>query len=566
MGSPLLVDVTDCLRLMLAEATSVRLPNARYRQDPVSFFREVLGIEPWSEQVKALEALRDHDRVAWKSGRRVSKSNTVGGAPLWWYSSDETLQARVIVTAPTARQVDAIIWRELSMLRAKAGRCITCKEQDPFGRRITAPCPHSALIGGEIGELARTGLRAKVEGDFREVVGFTARTGEAFQGYAGPDMLFLADEASGIGQAIFDVITGNLAGGGKLMLTGNPTQNSGEFYDAFHSRKLDLSDPEGIGYFTMTTSSEQSPNVVANKIVVPGLATARYIREREAEWGRDSSMFKIHVLGEFAENEEGRIFSVAVIDAATRRWQQRIEDMEELSVKTPAKVPDYLRALGRLYVGLDPAGATGTGDDTSLCFRRGDHAFKFEKRRGLDAEQHLILLLALLSQKRLPREVPVVVLDASGSIGAELAGRLRAHAEMHPEDFKLVALRASDRAVRQPHVHDRIRDDLTANLEAWLRSGGEIPADSKLPQEMYVMEWETGANGKQKVTAKTKIKKELGRSPDGYDSLALACWEPLSIRQEEAAAAEPPPPENPHEGRIDPYGGTIDPYGDGGFR
>ena len=54
-----------------------------------------------------------------------------------------------------------------------------------------------------------------------------------------------------------------------------------------------------------------------------------------------------------------------------------------------------------------------------------------------------------------------------------------------------------------------------------------IPVDDKLAGEMHAMEWDIQpGSGKQKVTAKTKIKRELGRSPDRYDALALACYEP----------------------------------------
>lgn len=528
MDSPVFLDITSRLETILADVTRIKLPSTRYRDDPVAFFREILGIEPWSRQIAVLEMLRDNNRVAWKSGRRVSKSNTDAGAGLWWYSSHPN--ARVILTAPTARQVDGILWREVGILRDESGRCVACREQAKAGRYIPAPCPHSARIPGTIGKLARTGL----EIGHNEIRGFTARDGEAFQGYAGPHMLFIADEASGVEQAIIDVIKGNLAGGGKLLLTGNPTRNEGEFYDAFHSLKRDMDDPESIGYATITTSSEESPNVVMGRDVIPGLATREWIREREMEWGRDSPMFQIHVLGNFAVNEAGRIFSVDAITQAQSRWADRTTDAVGRIVEVPADPK-----LGRLFVGLDPAGATGMGDDTVFCFRRGPHVVAFEHRRGLDDEAHLIQLIALMSKRAAPGETPVVVLDASGSIGASLGGRLRGYQEQNPRAFRLLAVRGSDRAVRDSMVYDRVRDELTGNLEKWLRAGGEIPADDKLAGEMHAMEWEIQpGSGRQKVTAKTKLKRELGRSPDRYDALALACYEPQQMDDQGTARDE----------------------------
>ena len=558
----LFIDVTDHIRSLLSESTRITFPCERYKDDPVGFCRDILGIEPWSRQIELLEALRDHSRVACKSGRRVSKSNTAGIAALWWYCTRE--DARVIMTSTTARQVDQILWREVSMLRYRSGRCVTCKEADPSAVRIPVPCPHSAQIGGEIGELARTGLKPGVEGDFRKVEGFTAREAEAFQGIAGKALLFIADEASGIPQAIFDAINGNRAGGGKLLLTGNPTKNRGEFFDAFHKNRKNPDDPQSLGYYTLTISSEESPNVVAGYDVIPGLATREYILEREAEWGRDSPMFQIHVEGNFAINEEGRIFSVSAITDAQERWNHRdilhrgIEDVNgrRQGGMSLGELQRAYAGLGRLFIGLDPAGEPGTGDDTVFCVRRGVHTWPAIHARGLDDEKHLLRLLELIKLHALAGEVPVVVLDASGSIGASLAGRLRGFAEEHPSAFLLVALRSSDKAGRRPMQYDRLRDELTANFESWLRAGGEIPEDDKLAGEMNEMEWETQINGTSKVTSKKLLKKALGRSPDRYDAWALACWEPLSVLLDEATKDDTPSQDHERADRaFDHYAG-----------
>ena len=532
MNSPILVDVTAFVREMLLDTKRITFPSARYRNDPVAFYREILGLEPWSRQVELLNALRDHDKVAVKSGRRVSKSNSAGGAALWWYCSYPN--AQIIMTSTTSRQVDGILWREVDILRGNSGRCVACRAIHDSGREVPIPCPHSARIGGDIGQLARTGLKTGVDCDKRSIAGFTARTPEAFQGYAGAGLLFIVDEASGVERNIFTAIKGNLAGGGKMLLLGNPTQNEGEFFDAFHSLKRDPSDPDGTGYHALTISSEESPNVVEGREVIPGLATRTYIREREIEWGRDSPLFQIHVLGEFAVNEAGRIFSLDAIQKAQTRWTVRATNaLGELYEFAPDP------SLGRLFIGLDPAGATGMGDDTVFCFRRGPHVVAFEHRRGLDDEAHLIQLIALMAKRAAPGETPVVVLDASGSIGASLGGRLRGYAEQNPRAFRLLAMRGSDRAVRDSMVYDRVRDELTGNLEKWLRAGGEIPADDKLAGEMHAMEWEIQpGSGRQKVTAKTKLKRELGRSPDRYDALALACYEPQHMDEQAPARDE----------------------------
>lgn len=537
-------DLLAALHAMLEEASSVRWPSAKYRDDPVAFFREVLGVEPWSKQIEVIETVRDHPRVAVASGHKVSKSHTAAGVALWYYCSFP--DARVVMSSTTSRQVDQILWRELQMMRARSGACVECKRIDPDGRRIGRPCPHSAIIDGEIGQLARTGLKSD---DFREIVGFTAREAEAVAGISGRNLLYIIDEASGVPDVIFEAIEGNRAGGARIVLFSNPTRTMGEFFEAFHSKsKL---------YKTIQISSEETPNVIEGKLIIPGLATREWIEEKREEWGEDSPIYRVRVRGEFALNEDGKIFSVHTITEAERRWKEATCDPCEGVGRVRDRVCDVCDgsgmrpASGRLYIGVDPAGATGTGDESAFCVRRGLRVIELVTARGLDEEGHLGQILGLVRKHKLPRETPVVVFDREGKIGGNLFGYLRGYRDANRDAIELVPVRSSDRSQRQPLVYDRQRDALAANLEAWFKDGGQIPEDARLAAELHSLEWVQHYNGRLKVTPKKEIKKLLGRSPDRYDALALACWEPLSLRQEAQPARDA------HEEEEMP---TIDPY------
>jgi hypothetical protein len=503
----------------------VTFPSTMYRDDPVRHSREILGVEPWSEQVRILEAVRDHPRVAVKSGHKIGKSSSAAQIALWFYDSFEA--ARVVMTSTTARQVDEILWRELRMMHARSGRCVACKrelERAP-GARIPRPCPHSSLIGGDLGDLARTGLRSD---DFREITGFTAKSAEAVAGISGENVLYIVDEASGVAQEIYEAIEGNRAGSARLVLFGNPTKNEGEFYDAFNSKSR--------LYHGITVSSESTPNVVTGKRVVPGLATREWVEEKADEWGRKSALFKVRVLGEFAEHEEGKIFSLHTIEQAEQRWDE-----------TPA--------AGRLYIGLDPAGEKGRGDDIVYAPRRGLKALEMRVTRGLDEQGHLVELLRLLQVHKHPRETPVVVVDREGSVGSKVYLALRNYADEHPGEMEVVGVRASDRAMRQPELYDRMRDALAASLSAWIDAGGAIAEDAKLAKELHALEWKQRADGRVKVTDKETLRKMLGRSPDRYDALALSTWEPLSLRDDGTGTGAAPRPDLDRHSR-----GGLDPY------
>jgi hypothetical protein len=532
VGRPVYEPLTfggEAIRIMreAAEAAHrIRFPSPRYQADPIGFFDDILGVHPWSRAREILCAVRDHPRVAVKSGHKIAKSHTAAGIALWFYCSFP--DARAIMSSTTARQVDEILWRELSMMRARSGVCLACKRGDPDGT-LKAPCPHSGVIEGDIGLLARTGLKSP---DFREIVGFTAREAEAVAGISGRNLLYLIDEASGVPDVIFEAMEGNRAGGARIVLFGNPTRTSGVFFDAFHSKSR--------FWHGITVSSEESPNVTGAEPPVPGLATPEWIAEKREEWGETSPMYAVRVKGEFPTREDGKIFSIDTITQAGARWSSTL-------------------AEGRLWIGIDPAGPTGEGDDTVFCARRGLKVLELVEFLGLNEAAHLVHLLGFIdAHKAHPREQPVVVLDREGPIGTKLYNLLGAHVAAHG-GFELVGVAASGPASRDPAVYHRQRDVLTASLEAWVRSGGALPPHAKLEKQLHAVEWYTTAAGKVKVTAKEDLRRDLGRSPDHYDALALSTYEPLSLRLDDDVDASPAVRRLARD-EEDTIGSAIDPY------
>jgi phage terminase large subunit len=262
-GRPKTMAASLATRLLQAypDPASIRIewPCATYRNNPVGFFREVLGINPWSRQIEIIEAVRDHRRVAVASGHKVSKSNTAAGLALWFYCSFDN--ARVVLTSTTARQIDDILWRELRMMVDGA------KE----------------TIDGEMRELARSGFKA----GFRWITGHTAKEAEAVAGVSGKNLFYIVDEASGVGDPIYEAIEGNRAGGARVLLIGNPTRTEGEHFEAFHSKSK--------FYKTIRISSEETPNVVEGREVIPGLCERAWVEEKREEWGVESALYKIRV-------------------------------------------------------------------------------------------------------------------------------------------------------------------------------------------------------------------------------------------------------------------------------
>lgn len=535
---------------MLADAKGIQWPDPRYWEKPAAFAEEILGMQTWSRQRDILDAYVAHKRVSVTSGHKIGKSNTAAIIALHFYCSKD--DARVVFTSTTSRQVDAILWRELGKIRSKAGCCLACRRACALAKRPEPrPCPHSSLVGGTMNSLARSGFRAP---DFREISGFTARDAEAVAGISGANLLYLPDEASGIDEAIFQAIEGNRAGGGRIVMFSNPTRTEGEFYRSQTDKALRVAkDGTTTGfYYAIQVSSEETPNVVEKREVIPGLATHEWVAEKAEEWGVDSPLYQIRVRGKFVKNESGKIISVALITEAEGKWADTV-------------------ATGAVSIGVDPAGESVNGDETAFAVRRGLKICKLFAKRAQSADAIVTHVLDLITEfsHETDAELPTVSVDCEGEIGIAVTGRLAALPDQEKR-FRLVRVKASNRMGKPPY--DRVRDALWGNLRDWLRSGGAIPEDVKLARELHSPAWiELVGSGLLKVTAKSDLRKELGRSPDRADAVALACWvgrSSLASQTEEEPAAAPMLERGDFQAALTyaghDAGAVFDPYGGAG--
>lgn len=512
-----------------------------YPNDPCGFARDVLHISPWSKQGAILRSVVDHQRVAVVSGHKCGKSTALAILAIWFYCSFPG--ARVIITATTDRQVNGIIWREIKrLLRASAIRIPGADE-----------CSVRAASG------------LTDPNDFSEIRGYTAKEAEAIAGTSGAYILYLVDEASGVLPVIFEAIQGNRAAGNAwVFLISNPTRADGEFYEAFHEKSKGTADDPGpmpaAGYHNIRIDSRDSPNITgewqeleewdekaggwrARRGPIPGLAVDSWIQERIEEWGEDSAQFKIRVAGLFSVAEAAKIFSAGMLLESQQRWVDA-------------------DAAGRLYIGVDPAGEGDQGDEFVLCPRSGAkvHGFTYLTAGLRTPAGCLDAIHDLIDKHRKPGSpLPVVSIDAEGAEGWKIYVPLK-EAALRTKRFMVSRVRAGERAIRQPHIYDKIRDELYANAREWMRAGGGIPESPKLEKELHTPEYASDIRGRLKLTPKKDLRKLLGRSPDTAEAFTLACWEPLAARQEDAAGTSTSTRATPHDG-YEERGGAMNPYG-----
>lgn len=437
--------------------TQAKMALKRWK-DPILFSQDVLKQQVWSKQAEILTACTQFPRVAVRSGHKVGKSRLASVLALWFWAMHPG--ARVVLTAPSFRQVKSILWREITQLYE--------------GARWP--------LGGEISKDPDTGLKTK---DGREIVGFSTSSPERMAGISGANVLFIIDEASGVPESIFEAIEGNRAGGARMAMFSNPTRTSGTFYDAFHKNHE--------FWKTFHVSSTDSPNVTGKEPSIPGLAVPEYIEEKRREWGEDSSLYAVRVLGNFSSQGDNSIVSLELLNSSLSRW---------------ADIPEQ----GDLVLGVDVA---RFGDDETVIQPvRGLKALKPVVVQGLDVVNVVGKVIETARSLRGVHELVTVNVDVIG-IGSGVADILRRTPWLRINDVN-VSIPARN---HQEYVN--LRTELWFMMRAWLKDGG-IPEDNKLEGDLVAPTYEFDVRGRYKVESKDEIKKRLNRSTDRADALCLA--------------------------------------------
>ena len=430
----------------------------RAAADPVWWEQDVLGCDSlYSKQIEIAEAVRDEPQVAVLGCNGSGKDYQAGRLLLWWLSTHHP--AKAVVIGPTTRQVTDIVWRE--------ARTAFNQSRFPLGGQMAQHSPRWEL------------------GDDSYGLGFSTDDPYNIQGFHSPNLLVIITEAHNVPQPHIDAV--KRLSPKRLLLTGNPFADSGEFYEAFFS-KAHL-------YRTIEISAFDTPNVIEKREVTPGMITYQDVLNRREEWGEDSPMYIASVLGRFPDNLE---------DAIVTRRDARAAVERELEPTGPASLACDVARFG--------------ADRTVVYWRQGNVARLVWKVQGRDTQQ-VAGKLGLLAQE--DPDVKTIIVDDTG-VGGGVVDRLR---ESPPRGVSIVAFNGGSQA------EDKDRY-VNAIAEAWLEVGrafkdGAIDIDDnaealgQLTSRRYTIQ----GDRRLKLEGKEDYKKRAGRSPDDADALAMA-WSP----------------------------------------
>ncbi len=351
------------------ERSKEKVPNGsnglsrRYRNDPLGFVNDVLSASgtPYAKQEEMFQAAATNRRVSVVGCNGSGKDWAAARIVLWWIGTRS--KAKAIVTGPTQRQVEEVVWREMRIAHGVASGL--------RGQMYTA---------------------RYVINDERFALGFSTDHPYNLQGFHSPNLLVVVTEAHAVAQERMDAL--KRLNPRLLVLTGNPLTLSGEFYDSHHTKR-EL-------YACIGISAYDTPNVQEEREdVKPGMTTLQDIEERRKEWGEENPMYKASVLGEFPEALEDTLISLKPVTEAVARWTATSADSD---------LP--------CYMGVDVA--RFGSDKTVFCLRRGNRVEQLWQLIQADTMQVVGRVVDLVRE----RQVQAVFVDAVG-VGGGVVDRLR---------------------------------------------------------------------------------------------------------------------------------------------
>lgn len=454
---------------------------ARWRRSPISFVREVLGVEPDEWQADVLKDLEDLDRVGFMRVATVAskgpgKSTLDAWVALWYLVTHP--RAKGAATSITGDNLADGLWAELSKWQKRSDFLMSTLEWTQ-GALSARESPEDWFLS------ARTWPRE----------GSVEAQADTLAGLHADHMLFIIDEAGGVPSGVAAAADAGLAnahpGSGRtalLLISGNPTHLEGPLYEACTTDAKNWrvhrvnGDPR---------NPKRSPRV-----------SVEWAQGLIDKWGYEHPVVLVNVRGMFPAVQSNKLLGPQEVQAAIER------------VVLPHDIAEEPKILG-----VDVA---RFGDDASVAtLRQGVACFAPWEFRGLSTVQ-LAQQVARLAVKH---KVAMVAVDTSG-IGGGVADNLAlmdlGGAQLVAVDFGSAALDSKD--------YINHRTEIWVRMAEWVRSKGVLPDVPQLRADLCGPTYDFAPDGRRALETKKAMKKRGLSSPDYGDSLAVTFTLPFAPR------------------------------------
>ena len=407
------------------------------------------------DQRLIMNAVASSNRVAVRSGHGPGKTASLAFL-IWWFMATRK-NCRIICTGPKFDQLKDTLWSELKkwLDMSNLGYMMEWTSEKIYNKE------YSGTWWGAIR---------------------TAKEGESITGIHEDHVLIVIDEASGVPNSVYAPLLGCLTKpDNKLVLTGNPTQTSGFFYDAFHS--------ERHLWETFHFNSEKSKNVDPN-----------WLDYMARKWGKQSDIYRVRVLGDFPRGNPDAFITLQAVEAANMREVEKGDFLE---------------------MGVDCA---RKGDDlTVVTIRQGNYVYPQETKEKTEGPAVVKMVIDMLRKYRKHTGIESlckIKVDATG-LGGYLCDFL---AQNKDDNIEVCPINFSWGGDRDYH-------DVITVMWAEVREQLDfisLPNEENLTAELSTRRYKKPMQdslGRETIESKDTFKIEYEQSPDRADSLILCFTE-----------------------------------------
>lgn len=431
------------------------------------------GPDKWAcemlDEIGRLARLNDFDgqhavdpiRMSVSSGHGIGKSAMTAWLVDWIMSTRPYAQGTV--TANTAPQLETKTWAQIAKWTKM---CITA---------------HWFTIN------TGRGAMRMYHNDYPESWFCSAQTcreenSESFAGQhaASSTSFYIFDEASAVPDIIWEVAEGGLTDGEPMLFTfGNPTRNTGKFFECFNKNR----------HRWAARKIDSRTVAITNK---------KLLAQWVADEGEDSDFVKVRVRGEFPSASSLQFIPRDMVDDAVSR--ELVHDKRHTAV-----------------IGVDVA---RFGDDQSVVRTRvGRDARTFAPLRFRQLDTMQLASRVADHANLLMRVYRVVIFVDGGGVGGGVVDRLR------QLGFDVIEVQFGGKATDQRKYANK-RAEMWGVMKEWLPTGC-IDKDDTLVTDLTGVEYSFTPGDQILLEKKEHMKARGLSSPDDGDALALTFAAPV---------------------------------------
>jgi len=443
------------------QAIEAEVRRRRYPKDPVLWIKDKLGDHVWSKQRQIAESVRDFRRTAVHSCHQAGKSYIAARITAWWLDTHPAGEAFVVTSAPTGRQVRAILWREIGRAHAQ---------------------------GKLIGRTNQTEWWIPTGNGREEIVAFGQKPADmdpsAFQGIHARYVLVIFDEAGGIPTVLWEAADSLIANDdSRFLAIGNPDFPESEF--------ADICKP-GSGWNVIGIDAFETPNFTGEPIpdkLKHVLVGHTWVEEKRKKWGEDNSLWISKVRGQFPV-----VSTDGLIPLQWLRYAQNITLEPGIPVE----------------LGVDVGGG---GDKNVVALRRGFVVRVIRRDQVADTMESCGNLIADLRETK----ATIAKVDMIG-IGRGLVDRAK------EQRLPVLGINVATRAKEEAGYINLRAEGYWSLRERFQEQQIDLdPDDDDLAAQLVDIKFKRTSTGKIQIESKDEIKRRGKSSPDEADAVMLAC-------------------------------------------